>query len=153
MPVVYLSAVILVRDIQVSRRFYEDVLGQTVEADFGLNIGFKGGFALWQVDHARSMMQRPAPDPGAALGHDNLELYFETPDLSAEWERLAAAGVRPVHDIIEQPWGQRAFRVYDPDGYIIELGEPMPVVVQRFLDAGLPVEAVAERTSMPLEIV
>jgi hypothetical protein len=53
----------------------------------------------------------------------------------------------------EQPWGQRVFRVYDPDGHIVEIGEPMPVVIQRFLAQGMSAEEAAERTSMPLEIV
>jgi hypothetical protein len=33
------------------------------------------------------------------------------------------------------------------------MGEPMPVVIQRFLTQGMSAEAVAEKTSMPLEIV
>jgi hypothetical protein len=45
------------------------------------------------------------------------------------------------------------FRVYDPDGHIVEIGEPMPVVIHRFLAQGMSAEEAAERTSMPLEIV
>ena len=44
-------------------------------------------------------------------------------------------------------------RVYDPDGHIVEVGEPMWVVIQRFLAQGMSAAAVAERTSMPLAVV
>lgn len=45
------------------------------------------------------------------------------------------------------------FRVADPDGHLVEVGEPMPRVVARFAAEGLSVEVIAERTSMPVEIV
>ena len=52
MDITFQGSVIFVRDITTSRRFYEGILDQEVEMDFGLNLGFKGGLALWQVDHA-----------------------------------------------------------------------------------------------------
>ena len=51
------------------------------------------------------------------------------------------------------PLGQRAFRVHDPDGHIVELGEPMPVVIHRLLGQGMTPAAVAKQTGMPLAIV
>ena len=153
MAVQYQSAVLFVRDIQTSRHFYEDLLGQTVEMDFGPNVGYKGGFAIWQVDHAHQMIFERSPDATQGLGRDNFELYFETADLDAAWTRLSNQGIKVVHSVREQPWGQRVARVYDPDGHVVELGEPMPIVIARFLAQGMSVEAVAERTSMPLEIV
>ena len=38
----------MVKDIDVSRRFYETVLRQEIEMDLGKNIAFKAGFSLWQ---------------------------------------------------------------------------------------------------------
>jgi hypothetical protein len=61
--------------------------------------------------------------------------------------------VAVVHPLREQPWGQRVLRVYDPDGHIVEVGEPMPAVIMRFLAEGLSPEAIAQRTAMPLDIV
>jgi hypothetical protein len=66
---------------------------------------------------------------------------------------MTDAGVQFVHPLREHPWGQRVFRLYDPDGHIVELGEPMPVVIQRFLVQHMSAEEIAQRTSMPLEIV
>jgi catechol 2,3-dioxygenase-like lactoylglutathione lyase family enzyme len=151
--IVYQGSVIFVQDMAVSRRFYEDLLGQEVDMDFGPNVGFKGGFALWQVDHAFQMIHEHAPENTGPLGRQNLELYFEAAELGAASDRFSAAGVEFVHPLREQPWGQRAFRIYDPDGHIVEVGEPMPAVILRLLGEGLSAEAVAEKTGMPLEIV
>ena len=153
MTIQFQSSVIFVKDIEASRRFYEELLAQKVLMDHGPNVAFVGGFAIWQVDHACQMIfERPSSE-GDQLGRENCELYFEADDLDAVYARLSDAGVRFVHPVREHPWGQRVFRFYDPDGHIVELGEPMPVVIQRFLAQGMSVEEVAQRTSMPPEIV
>jgi len=153
MDISYQGAVIYVRDMPASRHFYEGLLEQVVLMDHGPNIGFQGGFALWQVDHACEITYGRAPASKGQLGAENFELYFESVDIEAIWSRLEEAGVRPVHAMRAQPWGQRVFRVYDPDGHIVEIGEPMPIVIRRFLNEGLSCEEVAQRTSMPVEIV
>jgi catechol 2,3-dioxygenase-like lactoylglutathione lyase family enzyme len=153
MTIAYQSAVIFVEDIAASRRFYEELLGQKVEMDFGPNVGFEGGFALWQVDHAFEMVYARSPDTTEPLGRRNFELYFEAADLETVSARLEEAGVAFVHALREQPWGQRVLRVHDPDGHVVEIGEPMPAVIVRLLDEGMSAEDAATRTGMPLEIV
>lgn len=153
MTIKFLSSVLYVRDIHASRAFYEGLLDQKVEMDFGPNVGFVGGFAIWQASHAESVVFGKALDRPARLGADNLELYFETDQIEEAWQRLEQAGTPVVHPIYEQPWGQRVFRVYDPDGHMVELGEPMPVVVLRFLGQGLGVSEVSIRTGMPEAII
>jgi catechol 2,3-dioxygenase-like lactoylglutathione lyase family enzyme len=153
MSIKFESTVLFVKDIEASRRFYEGLLGQKVEMDFGPNVGFVGGFAIWQVDHAyQTIFERP-PGEMSQLGRGNCEIYFEADDVDTAYARLSDARVPFAHPVCEQPWGQRVFRVYDPDGHIVELGEPMPVVIRRFLAQGMSAEEAAERTGMPLEIV
>ena len=41
----------------------------------------------------------------------------------------------------------------DPDDYVVELAEPMPVVVRRCLDSGMSVEETATRTMLPADVV
>jgi catechol 2,3-dioxygenase-like lactoylglutathione lyase family enzyme len=153
MDVIFKSAVLFVRDVQASRKFYEGVLGQEVVMDHGPNIAFAGGFALWQADHAFSTVYDEDVPSGASMGARNLELYFETEALDDVWWSLEEAGTPVVHGVREQPWGQRVFRVHDPDGHVVEIGEPMLVVIMRFLGQGMSVEAAAARTSMPVEVV
>jgi catechol 2,3-dioxygenase-like lactoylglutathione lyase family enzyme len=51
-------------------------------------------------------------------------LYFETDDIEAFLEKLNTyENIRYVHKIKKHSWGQRAVRIYDPDGHIIEVGE------------------------------
>ena len=146
------SAVLLVQDVAASRQFYEELLGQKVFMDFGPNVSFAGGsFAIWQVDHAHEIMfDQPA---AGQVGQGEMEIYFESDDLDGVMQRFIEAGVKLVHALREQPWGQRVVRVYDPDGHIIEVGEPIPVFVMRLLDQGLSVQQAAERTSVPVEVV
>ena len=58
-----------------------------------------------------------------------------------------------VHDLREQPWGQRVARFYDPDGHIIEIGESMESVAVRFFRKGMSVEEISRRTSLPTDFV
>jgi catechol 2,3-dioxygenase-like lactoylglutathione lyase family enzyme len=153
MQIKYEGCAIFVDDIPASRHFYEQLLGQEVDIDFGPNVGFKNGFALWQVGHAYEIIYGRAPDQSERLGHRNSELIFETGELEALSARLSEAGVEFVHSLHEQPWAQRVFRVYDPDGHVVELAEPMDTVVDRLLAQGMSPDAVSQRTGMPLAVV
>ncbi|WP_292364433.1 MULTISPECIES: glyoxalase/bleomycin resistance/dioxygenase family protein [unclassified Methanoculleus] len=147
----FVCPLIVVRDVEVSRAFYEEVLDQRVLHDHGENVMFEGGFAIHLRSHFSNLIDVPESDivPGK-----NVELYFEEDDLDAFMERLNGMdSVNVVHGLIEQPWGQRAVRFYDPDMHIIEVGEPMESVVTRFLESGFSVEETARRTSMPEEFV
>lgn len=53
--------------------------------------------------------------------------------------------------MIEHSWGQRVVRFYDPDGHIIEVGEEMKMVVERFLASGMTMEDVSRRMDVPAE--
>ena len=153
MDIAYRSCVIFVQDIAVSRRFYEELLGQAVETDFGSSVDLQDGFNLLQIDHAFQTVYARAPDTAERLRQGNHELHFETADAKALSDRLSKAGVEFVHPLREMPWGKRIFRVRDPDGHTVAVGEPMTAVIARLLDEGMSAQAVAERTGMPLEIV
>ena len=125
-----------VRSMDVSRPFYETVLGRKVALDLGANLVFEGGPTLQE---GRTVYRS-----------HNAELYFESEFFDADVSRVRAAGVELLHEVKEYPWGQRVLRFYDPDGHIIELGESMKTVVLRFLDQGLSEEEAARRSQFPL---
>ncbi|WP_018124014.1 VOC family protein [Desulfovibrio oxyclinae] len=153
MAIRYEGAVLFVSDIEVSRRFYEQVMGQKLVEDHGPHLVFESGFFLWQADHARSVIHGNEEKKSHRLGQDNLELYFESEDLDGAWEAINRHGVSPVHETVEHPWGQRAFRIYDPDGHVIEVGEPLAVQVKRLHGQGLGVEEIAKRNTIPIDFV
>jgi catechol 2,3-dioxygenase-like lactoylglutathione lyase family enzyme len=153
MTVKFISSVIFVKDIQVSRQFYEVVLGQKVDIDFGLSVGYVGGFSIWQIDHATQTIDGSSAGVRHSSGSGNYELCFEADDLDQVLARVTQANTAFVHPILEQSWGQRVFRICDPDGYMLEIGEPMTAVIQRLLSDGMPVDDVVRRTAMPYEMV
>ena len=154
MNIRFKTALLFVKDVAVSRRFYEEVLGQKVEYDFGEDVVFCGGFAIHDAVHiSKLLFKRDNPNISGKQGKENFELYFESDELDKVNSALVQSGVTFIHNLLEQPWGQRVLRFYDPDGHIIEIGEPMSAVIKRYLSTGLPEAAVAKKTSMPLEEV
>lgn len=152
MEINYICPLITVQDITKSRKFYEDVLNQEVEIDHGTNVSFKAGFAIHDAQHYQVLLGEAKPIKWD-VGKNFMELYFESENLDAIQEKLESIDNKFVHKIRDQPWGQRVMRFYDPDGYIIEVGEPLAFVVRRFAGQGLSVEEISEKSSMPVEFV
>lgn len=146
------SFVLFVNDVLISKDFYEKVLDQEVELNIqNINIGFKSGLALWQKQYAEKTIFEKEIKPNEAPG--NFEIYFETSQLDELFDRIQKNSVKILHPIKTQPWQQRVFRVYDPDGYIIEVAERMEFVVKRLQDEGMSIESISEKTFLPKEIV
>ena len=73
--------------------------------------------------------------------------------MDKQFKKLKDEKIDFVHSIIEQPWGQRCFRVYDPDQHIVEFGEPMHIVVLRYHENGMDVKEINKKTLMPINII
>ena len=142
--------VLFVSDIEQSKRFYRDLLGLEIGMDIGINVGFTNGLALWQKDFALNVIH--GKETSSIKGND-IEIYFETGSIEDAWETVRSQGVEVVHELREQPWGQRVFRIYDPDRFVVEFGEPMQVVILRMHREGMTEEEIAKKTTMPAEIV
>ena len=141
----YQGVCIAVKDVNVSKKFYQDLFGLKIFQDYGLNISF-GGLSLqqefdWLLDIPReSVLQKS----------HNMELYFEEDKFDDFIVKL-----EQCHDIKyigngvkESGWGQRSIRFYDPDHHIIEVGEDMKMVVKRFLDSGMSMEETSKRMNV-----
>ena len=148
----FICPLIVVNNIEVSRSFYEKVLDQKVQFDFGENMSFESGFAILLKSHFSNLINIKEKD--ILQKSNNCELYFEEDDLDSFLQKLKDIdSVEYVHGLKEQPWGQRAIRFYDPDKHIVEVGESMESVVKRFLSKGLSIEDTVKRTLMPEEFV
>lgn len=143
------AALLAVSNLALSRQFYEEVLQQKVVVDLGANLTFSGGFAL-QQDYSGLLGV-----DGLKFGHANdHELYFEEEELDAFIAGLEARGdIEFLHPVKEYPWGQRVIRFYDPDKHIIEVGEPMASVFNKFARQGMSPEQIAARTMSPLPLI
>jgi len=119
----YICPLIVVKDIAVSRNFYENILGQKIKYDYGENIVFEGDFSIHLQEHFQALLgnelqliQKKA---------NSFELYFETDELDNMVKKLKDNQIEFIHEIKKQPWGQRVARFYDPDYHLIEMGELM----------------------------
>jgi len=148
----FVCPLIVVEDIAASRRFYEGCLSQNVLFDFGEDVQFEGDFSIHQKDHFQGLLGDARRFPVTLKSHST-ELYFETDELEAVQARLEQQGAAFIHPVIEQPWGQRCMRLYDPDGHVLEIGESMEAAVIRLHEQGLSIEEITQRTGMPREFV
>ena len=139
-----------VRDMKTSLEFYRDVLGLEVVNDFGANVVLTGGLSLQTLETWAQFLDK-APDDIRFRGND-AEMYYVADDFDAF---LTILKDHPEADLVRPPvehrWGQRAVRLYDPDGHIIEVGESLSKVAKRFRDSGLHEEGVARRMDISLE--
>jgi catechol 2,3-dioxygenase-like lactoylglutathione lyase family enzyme len=145
----FICPLITVSDINESRLFYENLLKQKVEFDFGENISFESGFSI----HERSHFQQLINNKEIHSAANNFELYFEEEDLEKLENQLIANNVEFIHGIKEQPWKQRVMRFYDLDKNIIEVGESMHTVVLRLYKKSFNINQIAEMTSLDTDYV
>ena len=143
----YTAALLSVADVRVSRAFYQELFGLEVDHDYGINVSFTCGLALQQ----NFAWLTGVPADSVMRQSHNLELCFETEDFDGFLKRLdRRPDIRRLGDVVEQGWGQRVVRLYDPDGHLIEVGEDMGMVVRRFLASGLTMEEVSARMDVSL---
>lgn len=152
MSIRFHSSVLFTTEVKRLSTFYIQVLGQEVQHDFGACVILRSGLSIWQPSADLTIATKLGYTHHPA-GNKNLELCFETETLPTDAERVKSSGVELLHDLIEEPWGQRVLRFRDPDGNLVELGESIPAFVRRHHASGLSAEAVAEKTGVPLDAV
>ena len=152
MPINFVCPLIVVRDVEKSKKFYTELLGQNISMDAGENVTFQNGFSIHQRDHFAILLDTDPSSFPTPASWDN-ELYFEADDIDNLYEMLKEENVGFLHGIREQPWLQRVMRFFDPDGHIIEIGETMERVVERLNSQGLSIEEIEEKTSIPLDFI
>ena len=145
------STALFVKDIETSKKFYIDLLGLSIDLDFGKNVIFKNGFAIWEIQENHIIPTKLGLNKITDLKVNRFELYFETENLLEVYETLKRKDVPFLHEIHEEPWGQQTVRFFDPDNHLIEIGESMRQFVHRFYNQGLTIEQVSKRTSVPIE--
>lgn len=138
----YEGVCIAVKDINLSKKFYQDLFGLEVFQDYGINVSF-GGLSLQQeFDWLLGV-----PKESVLKESHNMELYFEEDNFDGFISKLKQrSDIRYIGDgVKEAGWGQRSIRFYDLDGHIIEVGENIKMVIKRFLDSGLSLEETSKR--------
>lgn len=146
----FICPLLVVKDMDCSKRFYQDVLHAKVTVDLGANVTIEDAFAL-QTEESWLSFTGLAPDKVKTCPNQT-ELYFEEPDYDGFLHRLESmTEIQYLHAPEEMPWGQRVVRFYDPDDHIIEVGEPMDCVISRMRKQGLSEEQIAKRTGFSVQ--
>ena len=145
--------IVSVKDIDISRTFYENVLSLKVTLDLGANVAFGDESSVFAIQC----------DYAGLVGVDNFnisyngndhELYFEEEDFDDFENHLGKFDdIIYLHKSKEYPWGQRVMRFYDPDFHIIEVAEAMESVFRKFRKQGMSIDEVAQKTQHPIEFV
>ena len=76
------SIALFVENIEVSKDFYVNTLQQQIDLDFGKNVIFKSGFAIWEIRDSHIIPQTLGLDKIRDRSVNRFELYFETSNLS-----------------------------------------------------------------------
>ena len=116
------NILIVVKDIEKSKQFYQDLFGLNMLLDNDGNVILTEGLVLQEEKIWKNFLGKEiVPE------NNSCELYFEEKDIEAFVEKLEKLypSVRYVNRLMEHSWGQRVIRFYDLDGNLIEVGTPM----------------------------
>jgi len=116
------NILIVVKDIEKSRKFYHDLFGIDLVLDNDGNMILTEGLVLqdekiWNAFLGRNIIPKS----------NSCELYFEEQDIEAFVEKLERLypTIEYVNPLMTHSWGQRVVRFYDLDGNLIEVGTPV----------------------------
>jgi len=121
-----LTHLLVVTDAEVSRRWYESVLGATVERSYGGTSVVMKLLGQWLliVTGGEPTPDKPtvtfAPPPDADTV--SAEMIFGVPDCQAAYDALRSRGAEFLTPPVVYPWEVRAF-FRDPDGHLFEISE------------------------------
>jgi uncharacterized glyoxalase superfamily protein PhnB len=99
-------------DVSAGVAYYRDVLG------FSVNYRMEG-FAVMDRDRARILLiTKTGQHKGIA------SCYVYVADADALYAELVHKNANVEAEPVSRPWGLREFRVFDPEGNVLTLGQP-----------------------------
>ncbi|MGN0715384.1 MAG: VOC family protein [Anaerovoracaceae bacterium] len=116
------NILIVVKDIEKSRKYYHDLFGLEMIVDNDGNMILTEGLVLQEEKYWKEFLGKEI------IGKNNsCELYFEENDIEAFVQKLETLypETEYANTLMTHSWGQRVVRFYDPDGNLIEVGTPV----------------------------
>jgi len=116
------NVLIVVKDIEQSKKFYCDLFGLETIVDNDGNMILTEGLVLQDEE-----IWKKCTGKEVIPENNSCELYFEEKNLEAFIDKLEKykPSVKYVNKMITHAWGKKVIRFYDPDGNLIEVGTPM----------------------------
>lgn len=146
----YSNLLLVVTDLKKSLKFYETVLQQKVLYNLGSTITFESGICLIQKDSFSPLLPKRSRINPKPL---NAALYFEEEELSQLESTLKRKKIEILNPVEEQPWGQKVIRFLDPDGHLIEVGQPMSALIKELSKEGLSSDEISKKTNLPINLI
>ena len=116
------NILIVVKDIEKSKKFYHDLFGLDIILDNDGNVILTEGLVLqdekvWKDVTGKEIIPKSY----------SCELQFEGQNIEAFIEKLEKLypSIQYVNRLILHHWGQKVIRFYDLDGNLIEVRTPM----------------------------
>lgn len=116
------NILIVVKDIERSKKFYHDLFGLNTILDSDGNMILTEGLVLQDEEIWKKILGKDIiPE------NNSCELYFEETDIEGFIEKLEKLypSIQYVNRLMVHSWGQKVVRFYDLDGNLIEVGTPM----------------------------
>ena len=116
------NILIVVKDIEQSKKFYHDLFGLDTVLDSDGNMILTEGLVLQDEKIWKTFLGKEIiPESNSC------ELYFEERDIEAFAEKLEKLypSIQYVNRLMTHSWGQKVIRFYGLDGNLIEVGTPM----------------------------
>lgn len=124
--------VLIVKDVPASTRFYEDVVGLTLENEPSEEwawfwAGKQGARQRVALHRGPLLFEEHSPYPeGERFGRVHFAFEVARDELDAAAGRVRKAGVE-VHGPVELEWmNAQSYYFYDPDGNLLEFWSPDP---------------------------
>ena len=116
------NILIVVENIEESRKFYHDLFGIDLVLDNDGNMILTEGLVLQDKKIWKSFLDRDIVPRS-----NSCELYFEEQEIESFVEKLERLypSIEYVNRLMTHSWGQRVIRFYDLDGNLIEVGTPV----------------------------
>lgn len=113
---------IVVEDIEKSKKFYEDLFGLKLIKDNDGNMILTEKLALQQKSYWEKFL-----DKEVIIESNSAELYFEEENIEDFIIKLEALypQIKYVNKLMTHNWGQKVIRFYDLDGNLIEVRTPI----------------------------
>jgi len=116
------NVLIVVKDIEKSKKYYHDLFGLDVVVDNDGNMILTEGLVLQEEKYWKEFLKKDI------VGQNNAtELYFEESDVEGFDRKLKSLYPETVYvnQLMTHSWGQTVIRFYDLDGNLIEVGTPV----------------------------
>lgn len=116
---------LFVSDLNAMVSFYRDVIGLEIEWDGGPFAEFRHEGTRFMMYGRKDFENLTGKEFGYPVGlNGTFELAIDFPvfdDVDKEFNRLVAAGAKPVYPPKTEEWGMRSSYFADPEGNLIEI--------------------------------